>query len=85
MLEPTKSIAQIIKEHFRTSYLEIEKVGELLNFIKHKKEPEKVLSACLAYRGMKQSVNRRGIIMRQFELSSETVYRICNECDKLKL
>jgi hypothetical protein len=80
-----QTIQEIIKNHFRTSYLEIEKVVCLLNFVKHKKEPEKTLSACLAYRAMKPSVNRRGIIQRQYDFSSETVYRICNECDKLKL
>ncbi len=85
MQEPTKSISDIIRQHFRTSYLEIEKVVVLLNFIKKKREPEKWLSACLTYRTMNEKSNRRAMIERQFDLSRTVVYELCNECEKLKL
>lgn len=85
MEENKLTIEEVIKKHYRATFVAIETVAALLNFVKHKKEPEKTLAACLAYRGMKPSTNRRGIIQRQFNFSSETVYRICNECDKLKL
>lgn len=84
-MEDKLTIDEVITKHFRATYVAIETVTALLNFVKHKKEPEKTLAACLAYRKMKPSSNRRGIIQRQFDFSSETVYRICNECDKLKL